>query len=215
MKTMATNLDLRKQEIEEICLDSSETSLAEQPEKPRQKRLAWHIDRLSRTKEVVLLDPKDYGNNPDDDTGSKVYERVKELARMLHEFEPAASDESGPRTLKCKGWYEDQATAQFYFVYRLPAECEVPSGDTEFRSLSKLYKTSTPSIGARIRLARSLAMTLLRVHEQNWLHKGIRSDHVLFFPRKAGGRPSLDYPRLVGFDYARRDGLNEYSEKPL
>src|SRR5450432_3544371 len=151
---MATKLDLRKQEIEEICLNSRETSLAEQPERPRQKRLAWHIDRRSRTKEVVLLDPKDYRNNPNDDTGSKVYECVKELDRMLHEFEPAASDESGPRTLKCKNWYEDQATAQFYFVYHLPAECEVPSGDTEFRSLNKLYKTSTPSIGARIRLAR-------------------------------------------------------------
>jgi hypothetical protein len=103
MKTMATNLDLRKQEIDEICLDSSESSLAEHHEKPRQKRLAWHMDRLSRTKEIVLLDPKEYGNNPEDDTGSKVYERVKELARMLHNLEPAASDESGPRTLKCKG----------------------------------------------------------------------------------------------------------------
>jgi len=213
MKTMATNLDLRKQEIDEICLDSSESSLAEHHEKPRQKRLAWHMDRLSRTKEIVLLDPKDYGNNPEDDTGSKVYERVKELARMLHNLEPAASDESGPRTLKCKGWYEDQATAQFYFVYHLPPECEVPSKDTEFRSLYKLYTTSKPSVGARIRLARSLAMTLLRVHEENWLHKGIRSDHVHFFPPKAGGRPNLDHPRLIGFDYARRDRPNEYSEK--
>lgn len=212
---MATSLDLRKPEVEEICLHSSEASLVEQPEKPRHKRLAWHGDRLSQRKEIVLLDPKDYGNNPDDDTGSVVYERIKELARTLHDLEPAASGESGPRTLKCKGWYEDQATAQFYFVYHLPPECEAPSEDMGFRSLYELYKTSTPSVGARIRLARSLATTLFRVHKENWLHKGIRGDHVLFFPRQVGGRPSLDHPRLVGFDYARRDRPNEYSEKPM
>ena len=211
---MAMNLDLRKQEIQEAQLDP-EMSSAEQTEKPRHTRLAWHTDRFSQAKEIVLLDPKDYGNNPDDDKGFKVYERVKELANFLHNIESAVSDGSGLRMLKCKGWYEDQATSQFYFVYHLPSECEVPSGDMGFRSLEKLYKTSTPSIGARIRLAQSLAVTLLGIHEKNWLHKSIRSDHVLFFPRKAGARPSLAHLRLVGFDFARRDGPKEYSEKPM
>jgi hypothetical protein len=207
---MANSLDLRKLEVMEISPNSSEGS---QSEKPREKRLAWHTDRISRRREIVLLDPKDYGNNPDDDTGFRVYERVKQLAGTLHNLEPAALAESGPHTLKCRGWYEDQATAQFYFVYQLPSECELPSEDIEFRSLYKIYKTSTPSVGVRIRIALSLAMTLFSVHRENWLHKGIRSDHVLFFQRRAGGRPILEHPRLVGFDYARRDGPNEYSEK--
>lgn len=212
---MATILDFRKQEIEEIAHDSSEASLAEQVGKPRQTRLAWHKDRLSQAKELVLLEPKDYGNNPDDQTGSKVYDRVKELARMLHSLDPSASDESGPRTLKCKGWYEDQATAQFYFIYHLPPECEAPSADLEVRTLYRWFKTSTPSVGTRLRLARSLAVTLWRVHAENWLHKGIRSDQVVFFPGRAGKTPGLDHPRLVGFDYARREGAREYSEKPM
>ncbi|RYP42655.1 hypothetical protein DL767_000024 [Monosporascus sp. MG133] len=200
---MATELDLRKQEITEIDA-SSVASL----------RLAWHKGRGSSASELVMVDPKDYGNNPDDDTGNKVYNRVKDLARTLHNFEPA-SDGDGPRILKCKGWYEDQAAAQFCFVYQLPPECANHSGDVEFLTLYKAYGISKPPVGTRIRLARSLAATVLSIHEKDWLHKGIRSDRILFFPSRPGGRPNLDWPRLVGFDYARRDGPNEYSEKPI
>lgn len=200
---MATDLDLRKQEITEIS-----TGLA------ASLRLAWHRGRGSRTNELVLVDPKDYGNNPDDDTGYKVYDRVKDLAHTLHNLEPALGG-NGVGMLKCRGWYEDQAAAQFCFVYDLPPECDKHAGNVEFLTLQKAYSISKPPVGTRVQLARSLAASLLSIHEQNWLHKGIRSDHILFFSSRPGARPNLACPRLVGFDYARREGPNEYSEQPM
>lgn len=200
---MTTELDLRKQEITEI--DAGLTASL---------RLALHRSRGSASSELVLVDPKDYGNNPDDDTGYKVYNRVKDLAQTLHNFAPAQSGD-GPCLLECKGWYEDQATAQFCFVYKLPPECANHPGIVEFLALYRAYGISKPPVGTRIRLARSIAATVLSIHEKNWLHKGIRSDRILFFPSRPGGRPNLEWPRLVGFDYARREGPNEYSEKPM
>jgi len=200
---MTASLDLRKVEIQE--LSGSLTTWSD--EKPNQIRLAWHATPTSEAKELVLLDPKDYGN-ADDATGSKVYGRVKDLAGTLHSLEI-------PHILKCKGWYEDQATAQFYFVYHLPSECESQSGGAEFLSLYEAFKIVRPSVGARMRLALSLAETVGLIHENGWLHKGVQSRHVLFFPSRPGGRPNLEHPRLVGFDYARREGPRGYSEKPM
>jgi hypothetical protein len=213
---MENNIDLRKQEITER---SSSTYRASPAVDVNGLRLAWHTSRHTDLSELVLLEPKDYASNPDNKAGSKVYDRIKELARVLHGFELAA--DSNSHLLKCKGWYDDQAIAQFYFVYHLPPECvAVPSSlssgnGIEFMSLFEAYNTSHPLAGDRVRLALALARTLLDIHKKNWLHKGLRSDHILFFPSRPGGKPNLKCPRVVGFDYARRDGPNEYSEKPM
>jgi len=197
-------MDLRKVLVTE--LDDITLLPASKHSDLRHRRLARYND------EFVLLDPKDYGENPDDSSGDKVYDRVKALAKQLSSFPWRLTGEDGIWTLLCKGWYEDQSTSQFYFVFRLPPECEEPC---QPKSLYQIYRTSKPSVGTRIRLARSLAITIRKIHESGWLHKGIRSDHVLFFPRRPGGRPDLDNPRLVGFDFARRDGPYEYSDKPM
>lgn len=200
---MATGPDLRKREITEIGASSG-------------LRLAWHRLPDSSSRELVLVEPKDYGNNPDDDTGGIVYSRIKDLARFLLDLEPALHGETNkPCTLKCKGWYEDQSTSQFCFVYHLPPECANHTEKLDFITLYQAYSISKPPVETRIRLAQALAETVLSIHQGGWVHKGIRSDHVLFFPPTPGARLSLDCPRLVGFDYARRDRPNEYSEKPM
>lgn len=207
------DIDRRKLEIEEIVNHALQSSRTSGDEIPRNRRLAWFKKPGSNQKSLVLLDPKDYGNNPDDPAGYKVYERVRELALELRGFHETA--DPIPNTLPCRGWYEDQATAQFYFILHLPPECEMPSINTRIRTLHEMYKKSRPSVGARIKLSRSLAATILQVHRRGWMHKGIRSDNILFFSRTPSSWPDLGKPRLVGFDYARRDNPWEYSEKPM
>ncbi|KAL8864905.1 MAG: hypothetical protein Q9174_007171 [Haloplaca sp. 1 TL-2023] len=62
-----------------------------------------------------------------------------------------------------------------------------------------------------MRLARSLAETLLLLHSINWLHKSIRSDTVLLLSEfsppttPSSKTPNLDHPRLSGFEYSRLD----------
>lgn len=196
-------MDLRKAQI---------TELDQRTLKPNGLTNQRHR-RLARFKnETVLLDPKDYGNNPDDSTGDKVYARVKDLANDLAHILPALPFGIQFGTLECRGWYEDQATSQFYLVYSLPPECEEPC---EPKTLSQMFKSSKPSVGSRIKLAASLARIINKIHESGWLHKGIRADHVLFFPARPGGRVSFHHVRLVGFDFARKDKPHEYSEKPM
>ncbi|EMD60351.1 hypothetical protein COCSADRAFT_98758, partial [Bipolaris sorokiniana ND90Pr] len=43
---------------------------------------------------------------------------------------------------------------------------------------------------------------LLYIHLAGWLHKGIRSDNILFFAENNGGF-SYDQSFVVGFEYSR------------
>ena len=168
------------------------------------RRLAKYHDQ------IVLLDPKNYGENPQDKLGQKVKDRIRDLAYFLHNIDPDVD-----RTLKCRGWYEDDVNDQFYLVFELPVIIvgqHLPS----VQSLHDLVEsTFRPSITARIQLAKSLAIALRRVHENRWYHKGIRSDSVLFIQPQVGASRTLESPRLAGFDFARKDGPKEYSEKPM
>lgn len=160
---------------------------------------------------VVLLDPKNYGENPNDPLGKKVIERVDQLAKTLHGIKDKG-DLDTFRTLHCLGWFEHDRQNQFYFVYELPAPNDPPMHlDTLLEHVNSNFK---PSVTARIRLAHLLALSLVKFHQKGWLHKGIRSDHVVFFRPNEGQPKSLVDPRLLGFDFARRMGDDEYSEKP-
>lgn len=156
--------------------------------------------------QIVLLDPKNYGENPEGTDGDKIYARVKDLAQELSKMMPEEC-----QTLHCKGWYEDSKRKQFYLVYEPPPYSSAP---TEYKTLyDYIGSTFRPSLNDRISLARQLAKSIHQIHEKGWLHKGIRSDHVLFFPEKRGAPRSINNPRLVGFDFARRDAADEVSEK--
>lgn len=195
---MATVL-LRKARLTEI------PSPPGSPQPSSQRRFASYAN------ETVLIDPKKYGDDPDDAIGDKVYDRAKDLAETLGSLR---SDEF--LTLKCKGLFEDNEQRQFCFVYGLPSHCEPPSTRTPPSSLLQ-YVTSSfkPSVTARIKLAHRLALSIRKIHEEGWLHKGIRSENILFFQPRQNAPRSLDNPRLVGFDFARKEGSGEYSEKPM
>lgn len=54
----------------------------------------------------------------------------------------------------------------------------------------------------RFEIAQSLARSILYLHIAGWLHKGIRSSHILFCSEKRfSDTEQLDLPYLVGFDY--------------
>ena len=139
--------------------------------------------------------------------------RVQDLASILD-----SPEEIGLNVLSCLGVVIDQLRQerQYGFVYRLPPQTRIKPG-TQFMPFS-LYNllgtTFAPSLSARVGLARNLAMGLVRLHAIGWLHKCIKSEHVLFFPENLSQR-SLDNPRMVGLSYARKDTEKDkvYSEK--
>jgi hypothetical protein len=135
--------------------------------------------------------------------------RVKKLATLLgSEHKPEEF-----RAPRCLGYFDDQNDSQsrYGFIYEKPDN--VPS-ETKPVSLLELIKTKhKPSLTKRIALAHALARCLMYLHSVNWLHKGLRSNSVVFFTPP---REEADYgaPCLSGFDYARPDLPEEVTEPP-
>lgn len=67
----------------------------------------------------------------------------------------------------------------------------------------------------RVGIALSLARAIRQLHTAGWLHKGIRSENILFFDSGKEDHKSLQGPYLADFGYARVVGLTEFSEPTL
>ena len=81
-------------------------------------------------------------------------------------------------------------------VFAKPQESSLP---VSLRHLiSEKPKTSLTD---RVSLARKISTCVLYLHADNWLHKGLRSDSVIFVPDDF----SLDSPLVTRFEYARPD----------
>jgi hypothetical protein len=114
-----------------------------------------------------------------EDTGARALEidnRVANLATLLSTQKSASF-----RSLTCVGYFEDTQSLRYCLLYHPP---ELASRDRRPRSLLDLFydQSLKPSLSARIRLASGIATTLLHIHASGWLHKGVRSDNILFFP---------------------------------
>lgn len=107
-----------------------------------------------------------------------------------------------------------QAEDENYDCYGLVFQLALPvpeshsSSSPAIRSLSALYNGARkPSLNERSQIALAIAETILQLHTSGWLHKGIRSDNILFldmgdFKWNAGKATG---PYLAGYDFARPD----------
>ncbi|RMZ69356.1 HET-s domain [Pyrenophora seminiperda CCB06] len=121
--------------------------------------------------------------------------RIEELARLLKaEYKPADL-----RTLSCVGVVTKHLVdekLEHGLVFNVPS--------TAYESLSQILENKADDLeaGDWYRIARSIARALLYMHLAGWLHKGIRSDNILFFAEDHG-EFSYDKPFIVGFEYSR------------
>ena len=123
-------------------------------------------------------------------------------------------------SLKCLG----------YLGYQTPGACNMygliyevvdlnhetpPFSASSLRPLSSLFGLSkAPSLTRRIRIAFALAETILQLHTSGWLHKGIRSENVIFLDRAmhVWENGSSLGPFVAGYEYARADNPLEMTE---
>ncbi|TVY46158.1 hypothetical protein LOCC1_G003445 [Lachnellula occidentalis] len=160
-----------------------------------------------------------------------IVDRVQKLASLLHHSpKPEAF-----RVPHCLGYFdygpresseldsegeEEALDPRIGFVFEKPKD-EGVSADTPPVSLFDLLSSSPkPRVTDRIRLAHAIANCLLYLHSVNWLHKGLRSHNIVFFPAaskdKERGGKEVDYskPYLSGFDFARPARADEMTEIP-
>ena len=149
----------------------------------------------------------------------KTVGRVEALVALLKSDKPAQF--CAPR---CLGYFDDRDdTADSQHPFRFGLVFEKPDPDSMPESLRQMlpkHKPSLPepkpsvlefkpSLTVRVSLAHKITTCVLYLHAVNWLHKGLRSDNILFFP--ADNKTNLDQPTLTGFEYARPDKNEETS----
>ncbi|KAI9736266.1 MAG: hypothetical protein M1834_001152 [Cirrosporium novae-zelandiae] len=143
---------------------------------------------------------------PSQEPASFIAGRVSKLAALLHD--PEKPEEF--RVPDCLGYITDFKNTRYGFVFKkLPTLSEKALPISLYQLLMRQKR---PSLTKRLELARALVTCIWYLHATDWLHKGLRSDNIVFF--KGESQIDLSQPYLSGFDYARPAKRNEVTELP-
>lgn len=134
--------------------------------------------------------------------------RLDDLAKMMHS---ASSSHPDLHSIDCVGYTDDKVNGRYGLVYNAPA----PSFSTLYALISS-SDLKTPDLDERIKLAKTLAVSLWSLHSLDWLHKSLCASNILFFPSafssaaqsstaSAALVPDISSPFLSGFDASRPD----------
>lgn len=135
---------------------------------------------------------------------------------LLRHHHPARS-----RLLHCRGFYRDAIELSYGFIFDFPFAQSTPPvslyASISERTARYNLKTPKPVLDQCYLLASILSDALFQFHTVGWVHKSLRSENVIFFPRGDGEAEAIDWggPWLVGFEYAREDpGFSETPGMP-
>ncbi|KAK4182967.1 prion-inhibition and propagation-domain-containing protein [Podospora australis] len=134
-----------------------------------------------------------------------VENRISKMTKLLRDQEKPQEF----RVPKCLGYVDDRRNCRLSFVYALDSSSE-PTVPVSLSDL--LLNRRKPSLTTRIRIARLVSSSIWYLHSTQWLHKGLRSDNIVFPQLDASGM--MD-PLLCGFDYSRPADVDETTERPL
>ncbi|KAF4944587.1 hypothetical protein FGADI_12584 [Fusarium gaditjirri] len=111
--------------------------------------------------------------------------------------------------------YEEQEHRLFGFISAFPpkSDCNQPPlslSDLLVDGTKHKRSYSLPSLPQRLRIAQRVTITLLELHNSEWLHKDLNSRNVLFF-YGTGTVLNLSMPYVSGFEYTRPDNISAIS----
>ncbi|KLU87115.1 hypothetical protein MAPG_06120 [Magnaporthiopsis poae ATCC 64411] len=178
---------------------------------------------------LFLFERKDFDRDVSLDDKRRLTERIRRLVMLL----------GGPRdpaflTPRAEGCIHDAEHYCWWLVFRFSEEDQQQQQQQQKPSTLALHhdnhqpislrllldpKTKfRPPLEQRYVLASALAGTLSELYRSSWLHKGIRSDNILFRPCTSGSSstapilPDLPLPPdffrtplVCGFDYSRHE----------
>lgn len=261
-KTLLQSMDYEAVDSEQIKtseLDRKEITLLESKTTHFSSSEGFRCEALYRD-QSVWIEWKDYQpmsyRSPVPDP--RILSRVQKLAALLHtDPKPTAF-----RVPHCLGYFNDMKDYQqgreqglgddeesssdeepenfrFGFVFTKPPGINPSTAPISLHEL--LQRPSRPSLSSRIAVAQAIVNCVYYLHSVNWLHKGLRSHNIVFFPSSSDSAPppystsasastpapapppetkknnlKIDYatPYLSGFDYARPARREELTEAP-
>lgn len=148
-------------------------------------------------------------NQPNTDkVNSMPEDRIRLLVDLLCDEMPAAF-----RSPYCLGYVTSNRqddTTWFGIVFEKPSD----DVSTQVVTLQKLFQyLPVPSLSARLSLCAAVAECIYTFHTVNWLHKGLRSEKIVFFSQQSS-EPDLEVPYVLGYELSRPNILDELTEKP-
>ncbi|KAI7542694.1 hypothetical protein KC331_g7822 [Hortaea werneckii] len=113
----------------------------------------------------------------------------------------------------CRGYIADEVAQHIGLCYEIPVVqiFELPAQpelQVDVRNMADLLEIRRQApLDSRLRIASTLAAAVLELHTAGWLHKGIRSENIVFVARdRLPPETFLDsQPYLIGYEYARPD----------
>ncbi|KAI4596417.1 hypothetical protein KJ359_005547 [Pestalotiopsis sp. 9143b] len=139
----------------------------------------------------------------------RILKRFEALVRLLREHRYTAAF----RSLKCHGYTERQCSnseVQYGLVFDSPEEA---SHEQPVSLMHLITTIRAPSLTSRLELVKILAEIIEKLHAVNWLHKGLRSQNIIFF-HGSDGAIDITTPYLSGFEYSRPESASYMSENP-
>ena len=142
----------------------------------------------------------------------KLKPRIEALAVLLSE-----ADDHSICSLPFLGFFQeyDQNCYALVFEVRPFVDAGLAAQPEAIKTLHDRLLQTAPPIGERMGIALSLARAVRQLHTAGWLHKGIRSENLLFFDTGKEDHKSLQGPYLADFGFSRSVGLTEFSEPAM
>jgi hypothetical protein len=151
-----------------------------------------------------------------DASGERGRNLMKQAAKLVTLFQGLHVRPEEYLVLQCVGYvdHRDHVPAKYGMVFAAPDSRPLKDSFTTLNDYlsSREYEDFQPSLGSRFELARQLTKAFLQFHQLGWLHKGIRSHNIVFFPRD--DKASTHGPYILGFDYSRPNTEQGISDKP-
>ncbi len=179
-------------------------------------------------------DPMDGPMSLIDGADPMITHRVTSLAALLH-------DHQKPLDLRiphCIGVIRDEDEMRYGLVFEQPGNHGLQDFElSRYRrppvsllDLLRQEKIQAPALHIRIALMNSIAEAVGRFHAVKWLHKGLRSDNIVFFDNYSNSEAielgtttgdlgvtlaKYSLPYITGFEYSRPARSDDMTEQPL
>jgi hypothetical protein len=209
-------VELSREDI--MLLDRESEDMAES----QRVEALYHNPKTNRKQQVWIewktYEPSSFNGGPD----AKILERLRALTALLKEIQ--RTDQF--RAPHCLGYFRDydpvtnDDRCRFGLVFEKPGGVRPRTRPISLLEILRDTARDMPSLTARISLCHAIAEIVEKLHAVNWLHKGLRSHNIIFFPSdeddESGEIDGINFqrPYISGFDYSRPAQNEDMTEKP-
>jgi hypothetical protein len=166
--------------------------------------------------DIYMLEKKEFEQNISFEEKRVLTDRIQRLIMLL-----GGSKSPSFRTLLAVGYVHDPANFCWWLVFQfpvmMPAQVPLPIQPVSLLALLEPKTKFRPPLEYRYILASRLCTTLWELYTSGWLHKGIRSENIVFqapsLEEFSNNKELLCSPLVSGFDYSRQESESQSIDK--